>query len=75
MKLGVPAQSIPSERVMEHFGWLVPFYSMDKAGLEREDARTGRLGADADRPHSGVRTGDVLRRIAGSRVWPGSNGV
>ena len=30
MKLGVPVQSIPSERVMEHFGWLGAFFSMDK---------------------------------------------
>jgi nucleoside-diphosphate-sugar epimerase len=29
-KLGVPVQSIPRERVMEHFGWIGPFFSIDK---------------------------------------------
>ena len=29
-KLGVPVQSIPRERVAEHFGWLGAFFSMDK---------------------------------------------
>jgi nucleoside-diphosphate-sugar epimerase len=29
-KLGVPVQSIPPPRVMEHFGWLGAFFSMDK---------------------------------------------
>jgi nucleoside-diphosphate-sugar epimerase len=30
MKLGVPVQSIPPARVMEHFGWIGAFFSMDK---------------------------------------------
>ena len=29
-KLGVPVQSIPRERVVEHFGWIGPFFSIDK---------------------------------------------
>jgi nucleoside-diphosphate-sugar epimerase len=29
-KLGVPVQSIPSERIMEHFGWLGAFFAIDK---------------------------------------------
>jgi nucleoside-diphosphate-sugar epimerase len=29
-KLGVPVQPIPSERVIEHFGWLGAFFSIDK---------------------------------------------
>jgi nucleoside-diphosphate-sugar epimerase len=29
-KLGVPVQSIPRERLMEHFGWIGPFFSIDK---------------------------------------------
>ena len=29
-KLGVPVQSIAPERVTEHFGWIGPFFSIDK---------------------------------------------
>ena len=29
-KLGVPVESIPPERVMEHFGWIGAFFSIDK---------------------------------------------
>ena len=41
-RLGVPVQSIPAARVVEHFGWIGPFFSIDKPA---SNARTRqRLG-------------------------------
>src|SRR5258708_8728320 len=47
MKLGVPVQSIPWARVMEHFGWIGAFFSM---GKPPSSAKTRELGGSTATP-------------------------
>jgi len=68
MKLGVPVQSIPPARVIEHFGSIGAFFSMDKSASSAKTRELVGLGADADRPHSGPQPGRYFRQIVGTRV-------
>jgi nucleoside-diphosphate-sugar epimerase len=51
-KLGVPVQSIPPERVAEHFGWIGAFFSADKpASSAKTRERLGWTPARVDLLH------------------------
>jgi nucleoside-diphosphate-sugar epimerase len=67
-RLGIPAASIPDDRLDEHFGFLAMLIGLDNPDVQPCDPADPRMGTDAPRPHRRLRRRRLLHLTLAARL-------